>query len=72
MTAMTVNSTADLPASVVAPKQSLFARAFAAFVAGRMRQAEREIALHQHLLPAQLQQAGNHLAGRDKDLPFAG
>jgi hypothetical protein len=75
MTAMTVGSTAALSASrtaAAAPKQSLFARIFAAFVASRMRQAEREIALHQHLLPAQLQQVGNRLAGRDKDLPFAG
>ena len=72
MTAMTVGSTAALPASVAAPKQSLFARAFAAFVAGRMRQAEREIAMHQHLLPAQFQYAGDRLARREKELPFVG
>ena len=72
MTAMTVGSTATLPASVAAPKQSLLARAFAAFVAGRMRQAEREIAMHQHLLPAQFQYAGDRLARREKELPFAG
>ena len=76
MTAMTAGSTAALPAplaaSAAAPKQSLFARAFAAFVAGRMRQAEREIAMHQHLLPAQFQYAGDRLARREKELPFAG
>ena len=53
MTAMTVGSTAALPARVAGPKTTLFARAWAAFVAGRMRQAEREIAMHQHLLPPQ-------------------
>lgn len=75
MTAMTVGSTAALPAtpiaaSAAAPKQGLFARAFAAFVAGRMRQAEREIAMHQHLLPAQFQYAGDRLTSGDKNLPF--
>ena len=36
----------------------------------RMQQAEREIALHRHLLPAQLQTAGERLARSEKDLPF--
>ncbi|ARP97934.1 hypothetical protein [Pseudorhodoplanes sinuspersici] len=71
MTAMTVGSTATLPASAAAPKTSLFARAWAAFVAGRMRQAEREIAMHQHLLPTQFEYAGDRLARSEKDLPFA-
>lgn len=76
MTAMTVGSTAalsaPLAASTAAPKQSLFARVWAAFVASRMRQAQREIAMHQHLLPAQLQHAGDRLARSEKELPFAG
>lgn len=72
MTAMTVGSTAALPAtpSAAAPQRGLFARAFAAFVAGRMRQAEREIAMHQHLLPAQFQYAGDRLTSGEKNLPF--
>lgn len=70
MTAMTVSSTATLPASVTAPKAGLFARVWAAFVAGRLRQAEREIEMHRHLLPAQFQHAGDRLARSEKDLPF--
>lgn len=73
MTAITVGSTVTVPATaakVAAPKQNLFARAWAAFVEGRMRQAEREIALRQHLLPEQFQHAGDRLTA-EKDLPFA-
>jgi len=71
MTAVTVGSAAAFPAKAAAPKQSFFARAWAAFVASRMRQAEREIAMHQHLLPAEFQRAGERLARNEKDLPFA-
>ncbi len=71
MTAVTIGSTAALSAKDAAPKQSFFARAWAAFIAGRMRQAEREIAMHRHLLPAELQHAGERLARSEKDLPFA-
>jgi hypothetical protein len=35
-----------------------------------MQQAQREIALHRHLLPAELQDAGRRLARSEKDLPF--
>ena len=70
MTAMTVGSTATLPSRVAGPKTTLFARAWAAFVEGRMRQAEREIAMHRHLLPTQFEYAGDRLASGEKDLPF--
>lgn len=70
MTAVTIGSAA-IPAKAATPKKSFFARAWAAFVAGRMRQAEREIAMHQHLLPAQFQHAGERLAHGEKELPFA-
>jgi hypothetical protein len=54
-----------------AADKSVFARVWAAFVEARKRQAEREIALHRHLLPGQLQAAGEQLAPRsDKELPF--
>jgi hypothetical protein len=80
MTAITAGSAAAIPAKAsvkasvtnasVAGK-GLFARAWASFVAARMRQAEREIALHRHLLPGQLQAVGERLAPRsEKDLPF--
>ena len=78
MTAITVGTaTAAIPAKTAATKSpaakgSLFARTYAAFVEARMRQAEREIALHGHLLPGQLQAAGERLAPRsEKELPFA-
>jgi hypothetical protein len=79
MTAITVGAnTATIPARIAdkAPAASaskgLFARAYAAFVEARMRQAEREIALHRHLLPGQLQAVGERLAPRsEKYLPFA-
>ena len=83
MTAITVgHATATIPAVTVQAtpaakpatksQKSLFARAWDAFVESRMRQAEREIALHRHLLPAQYQEAGDRLARSGKDLPFVG
>lgn len=71
MTTMTVGSAAPLATRNAAPKKSLFARAWDAFVDARTRQAERAIALHQHLLPVHLEQAGNHLGRSEKNLPFA-
>ena len=71
MTAITAGSaTASIPASVRAGKSGLMTRLWATFVEARMRQAEREIALHRHLLPAHLQTAGERLARSEKDLPF--
>ena len=80
MTAMTIGSTtatvqaasARTAASTsAAPRKGIFARVWAAFIASRIAQAEREIALHRHLLPLQLQEAGDRVSGRsEKDLPF--
>lgn len=76
MTAVTVANTAAIPASATSVKapasgKGFLARAWAAFIAARMRQAEREIAAHIHLLPGQFQAAGERLAPRsEKDLPF--
>lgn len=75
MTAIAVGATtATIPVKTPATSgaKSFFARAYTAFVEARMRQAEREIALHRHLIPGQLQAAGERLAPRsEKDLPFA-
>lgn len=76
MTAITIGrATATIPAaSANRPKaatKSFFARVWEAFVKSRMRQAEREIAMHRHLLPAELQDAGLRLSRSEKDLPFA-
>jgi hypothetical protein len=73
MTAITVGSAAaTVPAKVRAPRKGLFARLWAAFVEARMRQAQREINLHSHLLPAELRRLSQSLGERsEKDLPFA-
>ena len=73
-TVLAANVQAKLaPKSVTKPsaQKGFFARAWEGFVRGRMRQAEREIALHRHLLPAQFQEVGDRLARSEKDLPFS-
>ena len=76
MTAITIGTaTATVPASAATmsagkAKKSFFARAWAAFVRSRIQQAEREIAMHRHLLPAQFQSVAERLARSEKDLPF--
>jgi hypothetical protein len=53
--------------------QNLVSRLLTAFMAARMRQFEREITQHHHLLPRELEQAGDRLNSRNEDtLPFAG
>jgi len=64
-------SQAKSPAKVPA-KPGLLARLWRAFVESRMRQAEREIAMYRHLVPAELQLVGERLAPRtEKELPFS-
>lgn len=84
MTAIAVGSAAAVPANISAnisakiataaraPKKGLFARLYAAFIEARMRQAQREIGLHSHLLPAELHRVSTSLNERsEKELPFA-
>lgn len=56
----------------VAPKKGFWARVFDALVEARMRQAERELRLHSHLIPADLlAQNGFKATYKDADkLPF--
>ncbi|MET0868308.1 MAG: hypothetical protein ABWY35_09410 [Pseudorhodoplanes sp.] len=71
MTAITVGrATRTIPTASGRPKPGFFARAWKAFVRSRTQQAEREIALHRHLLPAQFESAAERLARGEKDLPF--
>jgi signal-transduction protein with cAMP-binding, CBS, and nucleotidyltransferase domain len=49
-------------------RRSWFARFFAALQASRMRKAQEVIAQHRHLLPTELQRAGDKLNGRNEDL----
>ena len=77
MTAIAVGSTT---ATIHAPsrkaeasQKSVLTRLWAAFIESRVRQDEREIALHRHLLPSQLEQAGDRVTARsEKNLPFTG
>jgi hypothetical protein len=71
MTAITAGSAAtSIPAAVRVKQPGLMSRLLTSFIEARMRQAEREIALHRHLLPGQFQLAGERLAQSEKDLPF--
>lgn len=55
------------------PKKGWFARALGALIEARMRQAEREIAMHAHLLPYTFDEHGNRLVKSGKDeMPFGG
>ena len=55
------------------PRRSWLRRAFVALAEARMREAEREIARHRHLLPPELEISGNRLTRRNEDnLPFGG
>ena len=62
------------PSAAAAPKRkSFFARVMDALMEARFRQAEREIARFRHLMPDELEQAGNRLSARNEDaLPFGG
>jgi hypothetical protein len=71
MTAITAGSVStSIPAVVRAKQPGLMSRLLTSFIEARMRQAEREIALHSHLLPGQFQLAGERLAHSEKELPF--
>jgi hypothetical protein len=54
-----------------ANRKGWLARFFAALQESRMRTAREVIAQHRHLLPTELQRAGDKLDGRNEDLlPF--
>lgn len=51
--------------------KGFWTRLYDGIVAARMRQAEREIALHRHLLPAEFEIAGHKVSFKNEDsLPF--
>ncbi len=64
----------DLSPPIVARRarrRGWLARLIAAGHASRTRSAQAEIARHRHLLPAELERAGNRLDARSEDrLPF--
>jgi len=74
MVAVTYTREIASPVAVESPKRKgFFARVMQALVASRMQAAEREIRLHRHLLPGQLESAGDRLTQRNEEaLPFGG
>jgi hypothetical protein len=71
VTAITIGTaTATVQPAAAKARTGIFARAWQAFVRSRMEQAEREIALHRHLLPAQFESAASRVARNDDSLPF--
>jgi hypothetical protein len=60
MAAITYGAGAPAAKTVTAnPSTTVWARLWNAFVEARMRQAMREVALHRHLLPAELEASYN-------------
>ena len=73
MTAITYGAHAPAPATKteIGAARGFWARAWEAFVEARMRSAMREIRMHRHLLPADLEIAGNKITYKNEDqLPF--
>jgi hypothetical protein len=74
MAAVTYGAHSAIETAKPAPKtksKSMLMRFFDAIAEARMRQAEREIALHRHLLPAEFEIAGLKVSPRSEDsLPF--
>ena len=74
MVAVTYGRDVASPAAVAAPtRKGFFARLMQAVMDARMQAAERQIRLHRHLLPAELELKGDKLTRRnEEELPFGG
>jgi hypothetical protein len=73
MTAVTYGANSATIAAPAAPAKTkgFWARVYDAFTEAQMRRAMREIKLYQHLLPAELEVAGNKITYKTEDqLPF--
>ncbi len=78
MTAITYGTRvpAHAAAATKAPARSVsetgfWTRVWNAFIEAQMRRAMREIRMHQHLLPVELEIAGNRISYKNEDmLPF--
>jgi hypothetical protein len=66
------SATAEKKISTIAAKKPGFwARTWNNIVEARMRQAEREIRMYRHLLPAEFELAGGKIGNKNEDqLPF--
>lgn len=74
MVAVTYTRDVAAPVAVESEKRKgFFARVLTALMQARMQAAEREIRLHRHLLPGQLERSGDRLTARSEEsLPFGG
>ena len=72
MVAVTYRHGLDKPAAAPARKRKgIFVRILNALQESQLRRAEREISLHRHLLPHDLERFGDTLSPRSEDtLPF--
>jgi len=72
MTTATFHHTTPLPETAPAPRAGWFKRFFAAMVEARLRQAERELAMHRHLIPQDVVKEAGYAATQSTDgvLPF--
>jgi hypothetical protein len=72
MTTATFTLRAPYSTAPAQPKRGLLARFYDAMIEARMRQAMREIAMHRHLIPADILKEAGYRATVTKDgsLPF--
>jgi len=72
MTTTTFSAPVGYPAARTAPRRGLLTRFYDALLEARMRQAMREIAMHRHLIPADILKEAGYRATVTKDgaLPF--
>ena len=69
MSAITYGAAA--PHKTVAKRKGLFTQFIEAVQAGRMRQAQREVARYRHLMPEEFERAAARLDARsEQSLPF--
>ncbi len=71
MAAITYGAHAGVERTAKRENKSFLRRFFDAVVEARMKQAEREISLHRHLLPNEFEIAGHKVNFKNEDsLPF--
>ena len=70
MAAITYGVSAPV-AEAPAKRKSIWLRIFDAIVEARMRQVQREMAAYRHLMPLELELAGDKITGKNESsLPF--
>jgi len=72
MTTATFHHATSFPEAASAPRPRWFKRFLAAMIEARLRQAERELAMHRHLVPQDVVKAAGYAPTQSNDsaLPF--